>query len=356
MDFYILDSSDECQWEKWINIWQRWNTREVFAHPEYVKLFCNQFDRALCVVQESSTGLILLPLILRPLSMEPWADKQHNYYDAISPYGYGGPYTEGDFNLGIFWREFRHWSTENKILSAFFRFSPVSADIREFVGDVEECGSVIIRSLGEGKDAVWMDYKHAVRTCIRCAEQHGLRIEIDELGTRLQDFMRIYYRTMDRRNASKQYYFPQKFFRNLIGNLQGHFAFFHVVYQDMVIASKLVLTSQEHIYPYLGGSDQEHFNVYPNQFLDHAIFNWGIDQGKKNAVLGGGYDGMKDGVFQYKKKFAPLGEVPFLIGKYIGDRFHYNDMVEKRKQFEEGTQGNRCEEAGFFPEYRRKSD
>ena len=178
MDFYTLDSSDIAQYNKWVDIWQNWNSREIFAHPDYVRMFLRDADKAICAVQESPEGFILLPMILRPLSVESWTDKQNSYYDAITPYGYGGPYTEGCADIDFFWLQVQRWAAENHIISIFFRFSPVAVIISGFMGKVESCGDVIIRSLTEGKEAVWNDYKHAVRTCIRCAAQHGLTIEI----------------------------------------------------------------------------------------------------------------------------------------------------------------------------------
>jgi len=353
--FQIFDAAKNEEYNNWLRAWSGWPLHEVFAHPEYVKLFARDCDRSICAVQESPDGLILLPMILRPLSVEAWAGADNPHYDLVAPYGFGGPYVTGRCDMEDFWRQFQIWAVELGAISAFFRLSPFAADIKGFIDTVEVSGGNVIRSLTEGKEGIWNDYKHVVRTCVRCAEQSGVTVEFDETGTTLATFIRLYYRTMQRCQAAQQYFFSEDFFRQLTTNLAGQFFLSQAMYQGEVLASKMVLSSKEHIYPFLGGSDENFFKLNPNEFLDTHIFQWGIEHGKKSCVLGGGYDGY-DGVFQYKKKFAPSGIVPFLVGKHIFDPTAYQIMCEKRKKHELERGQVSMEDGTFFPAYRTKTD
>ena len=351
----ILDSSHRSDYSDWLSIWSEWPDREVFAHPDYVNLYVRKDDRAVCAVQKNSAGLILLPMVLRPLAVEPWAGMENEFYDLVAPYGYGGPYFSGEPDLTEFWRNFQQWAIAQNIISAFFRFSPFAADITGLIDSVDSSGGNVIRSLAEGQEGIWKDYKHAVRTCVRFAEMNDVTVIFDERGERLPTFIQLYYQTMNRCHAAPQYYFPQEFFQRIVRNLQGQFFFSFAVYQGQEIAGKLVLNSREHIYPFLGGADERYFHLYPNQLLDTRIFFWGVEHGKKSCVLGGGYNGY-DGVFQYKKKFAPAGVVPFSVGKHIFNLQAYEKMCEKRKRYEV-QQGRICaEEGSYFPAYRTKND
>ena len=353
--FHLLKAATPGQYEKWINVWAGWPLREVFAHPEYVKLFARECDCAICAIQESADGLILLPMILRPLSVEVWAGECNEHYDLVAPYGFGGPYVTGQYNMEEFWYRFQQWAIEKRVISAFFRFSPFAADIRGLIDSVETNGGNVIRSLTEGREGIWMDFKHPVRTCVRCAEQSGVTVEFDETGKGIDNFIRLYYRTMQRRQATQRYYFSEEFFRKIAKNLPGQFFLSSAIYKGEVIACKLVLSSQDHIYPFLGGADETFFNLNPTQLLDTHIFYWGVEHKKKTCVLGGGYDGY-DGVFQYKKKFAPSGVVPYLVGKHIFDRAAYQTMCEKRK-IHELAHGQSWDDAEmFFPAYRTNID
>jgi len=349
--FLLLDAANIEEYESWIRIWSAWPLREVFAHPEYVKLFARDCDRAICAVQENADGLILLPMILRPISEEIWAGADDEHFDAVAPYGFGGPYVAGFYDMEGFWHQFQKWGAEERVISAFFRLSPHAANISEFIDTVEVCGGNVIRSLMEGRDEIWKDYKHAVRTCVRCAEQSGVTVVFDKTGESFPDFIRLYYQTMRRCHASQQYYFSKEFFRKIMMRLSGQYFLAHAMYQGEVIASKMVLSSQDHIYPFLGGADDAFLKLNPNQLLDTHIFNWGIEQTKKSCILGGGHDGF-DGVFQYKKKFAPSGVVPYRIGKHIFDSGVYQALCAKRKIYEAESGRIWVDNGTFFPAYR----
>ena len=58
-EFRLLDAANTEDYESWLRTWSKWPLREVFAHPEYVKLFSRECDRAICAVQENADGLIL---------------------------------------------------------------------------------------------------------------------------------------------------------------------------------------------------------------------------------------------------------------------------------------------------------
>jgi hypothetical protein len=86
--------------------------------------------------------------------------------------------------------------------------------------------------------------------------------------------MKIYTSTMDRRGASKGYYFPSSFFESFIRNLAGHFTFAHAIVKDRVVSSEIILLAAEHAYSYLGGTLVEAFSLGPNYLLKHESFLW----------------------------------------------------------------------------------
>lgn len=352
--FCVLNAADPVQYALWINTWIASGFCEVAAHPQYATLFSRECDYTYCVVMQCPTGLIMLPIILRPLYAEEWAGDDSPYYDIDTPYGFGGPYIKGDCNMTIFWEQFDQWARNNGVVSAFFRLSPFVADMKKFTGTVETVGGNVIRSLTEGKEDIWRDYNPKVRCNVRRAEREGLYVEIDRTGKRLDDFMNIYYGTMERRNALAQYYFKKDFFQSIVKNLVGNFVFFHAIHCGKVISTELVLVSQDNLYAFLGGTDAAAFGMHPNELIKHTIVTWGVDQGKKTYVLGGGYAG-NDGILRYKKEFAPRGIVPFAIGKRIYNESIYQDLCEKRKRYEVENAQKWDEKVSYFPQYRAHS-
>lgn len=150
---------------------------------------------------------------------------------------------------------------------------------------------------------------------------------------------------MNRSNAKANYFFPKEFFRT-INQLNSNYVYIHILYQGKVISTELVLYGAENCYSFLGGTDQEYFNLRPNDFLKYEIIKWAKEKGLKRFILGGGY-GKDDGIFKYKKSFAPNGIHNFYIGKRIFDEERYKELVKIRAQeddFNFDTQ--------FFPKYR----
>ena len=190
-------------------------------------------------------------------------------------------------------------------------------------------------------DEMLMDFEHKVRKNLKKAEASGLEIRIDTAGHDLTDFLRIYRATMDRNHAENEYYFSEDFYRQ-INTMNGHFAYFHVLYQGMVISTELVLMGTDTMYSYLGGTDEEYFAHRPNDFLKYHIIRWGFEHGYRQFVLGGGY-GADDGIFRYKKSFAPEGIVRFYTGQAVFDSTGYDALCALRTDLPN---------SGFFPRYR----
>lgn len=352
--FRVLNATNPDHYALWLKVWMNWSFKEVFAHPDYAILFGRVCDYAQCAVLEGVSGVILLPLILRPLCREEWAGENNPYYDIVTPYGFGGPYVKGQCDMALFWEKFDEWAQQTGIISAFFRLSPFVTVGKSFMGHVEATGWNVIRSLQEGVENIWKNYNPKVRCNARRAEREGVRVEIDESGARLHDFMNIYYGTMQRRNALDQYYFGEDFFQSIVKKLSRQFVFFHAIHDKKVISTELVLLSQENLYAFLGGTDQGAFSMHPNELLKQTIITWGIGRGKKTYVLGGGYQG-NDGILRYKKEFAPQGVVPFEVGKRIYDSAIYQTFCEQRKNYEV-TKGQVWDaNSPYFPLYRANS-
>ena len=349
----ILNSADPAQHRKWIEIWESWAGHEIYAHPNYVNLYIKDSEESIALYLKTNAGGVLFPLIKRNLSLEEWVGCKVDFYDVISPYGYGGAFGWGDgLNFQTeFWEMYQQWCLQNKVVSTFVRLSLFSEQVLMPLDETESPYGNIVRSLNLEADEIFYDYKHAVRKNIKRAIKSGLSVAVDDDGFLLEDFLRIYYSTMERVDASIGYYFPKTFFENIMASLPESFVFFHVLHEGTVISSELVLVSDCNIYSFLGGADPEYSNMRPNNFLKHEIIKWGKEHGKINFVLGGGYH-KDDGIFRYKQQMAPNGELPFYTFKSIHCDSAYDQLILMRKSWET-SQGREWQAAaGFFPSYR----
>ena len=352
----VWDAGDQKGSESWISHWESWSGREVYAHPNYVRLFSDKACRALCAAWRSNQGCVLYPFLLRDIAAEPFfGEAPTQAVDIVTPYGYGGPFCWGEADphdlADRFWPDFFEWAARQPIVSEFIRFTLFPRDVLGYPGEREEKLTNVVRNLDIDEEMLWMDYEHKVRKNVQKARRSGVQVEFDPSGERLDEFLKIYSGTMDRREANKGYYFPRRFFESLQDGLHGQFAYFHALHEGKVVSTELVLVSTESVYSFLGGTSGEAFDLRPNDLLKHEIILWARKNGKHRFVLGGGYTS-EDGIFRYKKSFAPSGCVPFYVGRRVLNPYLYKTLVDSKRWWarEEGREWE--PHPGYFPEYR----
>jgi len=319
VSFAVVTPDDE----RWLSAWEAWPEREVHAHPEYVRLYEQDAARALCAVADG----VLYPFLLRS---DP--------VDVITPYGYGGAFRTGDADGGAFWEAFDGWAAEQGAVSELVRFSLFPERLLPYPGKREPRLVNVVRDLEPPAEKLWMEYEHKVRKNVNKARRSGLRVELDETGARLDEFVRLYEHTLDRRGASARYRFARAFFERICDRLVGHFVYAHVLDGERVVSSELAVLSATSAYSFLGGTDEAAFELRPNDLLKVELMLWAKEAGKRRFVLGGGQQA-DDGIFRYKRSFAPHGLVPFEVGMRIFDAGRYTELSRGR-------------ETTFFPAYR----
>jgi len=349
----FLDAALPQERKRWLDLWSSWPQRDIMAHPDYVRLFARPQDRAVGVALRTATGGILYPVIVRPIAAEPWAGPDVRACDLTTPYGYGGPFawavTPADAQS--FWMQVDAWAAAQGVTTSFARLSLFSGQLLPFHGETVLNGPNVVRRVDLTTEALWTDYRSDARRNIDLAREKGLVVEFDPAGKRLDDFLAIYTSTMDRRGASKGYYFPRSFFEALVQNLAGHLTFAHAIVRDKVVSSEILLLSAEHAYSYLGGTLAEAFCLSPNYLIKHECFLWCRDQGRKAVVLGGGYK-PNDGILRFKQQFGRSTELPFLLGRKTYDAVETARLVERRRQWEREQGRDWTPPADFFPGYR----
>ncbi len=349
----LLDgrSPEECaQWER---LWARWPGREVWAHPSYVRLFAPPGGIPLCATADLAGGGILCPMIVRPLGAERWAAEGEKRWDATSPYGYGGAFAwgSGQDAGGDFWPWLEGALRGRGVVALFCRKALFQNQLLDGMPGLAFDRHNVVRSTDGPIDTIWRDYAHKVRKNVKRARAAGLVCEVDTGAGRLGTFVEIYHETLRRRGASDSYYFEEEFFSELIVSLAGQFAFFHVLRDEEVMASELILVSADHVYSYLGGTREAYFDLRPNDLLKHSVTEWAHREGKSAFVLGGGAQ-PEDGIFRYKLSFAPEGQVPFFTGKWLLDPAAVASLVRQRVASERAEGRTWAPSEGFFPPYR----
>ena len=331
----------------WDKIVKSFSDYDVFYLSGYSKAFMEEspkYGKPVLLYYEDEKNCAINVVFKRDIAMDnnlTGKIEQGKFFDLITPYGYGG-----------FWGKIKDWNKlnqtymdyciKNQYVCEFVRFELFSDYYNHYNGEVETRTHNIVRTLELPLDEIWMDFKQKVRKNVKKANANGLSCIIENTGEYLDDFLRIYYGTMDRTDAEGEYYFSKNFFVNL-NNMKDNIMYFHAVYEGKIVSTELVIYGSENVYSYLGGTDRTYFDVRPNDYLKFEIIKWAKNQGLKSFVLGGGY-GADDGIFRYKMCLAPKGEYCFYIGRKTFDKEIYDMLVDLRADDELNY--------NYFPVYR----
>lgn len=357
----LSDSGDD--FIEWISFWRR-TGHEPYAHPLYVGLFLGTGDEAQALLwKDQKTGAqVLLPLTRRPLPREEWAENAVSEYpwtDAISPYGYGGPFADSEqVNWNLFWTDVVDWMRTERVITLFVRTSlqsrPPELLNRLEAGcyEVLQLSENVIVDVHRSKELQWDHYEHKVRKNVRKAERAGLRVEIHDRFNNLDTFLDIYHSTMQRRSASDWYFFERPFFQTFVDSFTGSYIVAEV-YNNIneIVSVELILKSDKFLYSYLGGTLKEAFIHAPNDLLKNAVIDYARAHGKDGYVLGGGYK-PDDGIFRYKKAFDVDGVVPFFGIRLTASPKVYREMSDQRLAAARIQTPDVTLQAHFFPQYR----
>lgn len=335
--YEVITLVDGQRWEKTVDAVPG---ADVFYRAGFCKALENegQGEARLFVCHGEGTTAIY-PFFVREI---PGAAGNSTLYDISSPYGFSGPlFTSAPRREDIrgYIRDLHLYCRENRIVSEFIRFHPIAANHRHFLLDfsIAEAGRVVCVPLQRSQEEIWQGYARNNRKNINKAERSSLEFIIDREGKYFPEFYRIYLSTMERNNAKEFYYFSKGFFDLLHRELAGRFFYVHVLRDQEVISTELVLHSNDTIHSFLGGTNEECFPLRPNNLLKHRLILWARERGYKNFLLGGGYT-PGDGIFQFKASFYPQGIIPFYIGRQVHLPKEYAGL---------------CGGKEFFPPYRK---
>ncbi len=176
MRFEIWNARNPGEAATWRAVHETWPTREVFAHPSYVRLHAAEHDEPLAAYAETPSGAVLYPFLLRPIPGEPRG------YDISSAYGYGGAFcsaTLDEADAKEFWASFDDFCRSRGVVCEFTRLSLFEDQRLAHPGSVLPRLVNVVRDLRPSEDELWRDFEHKVRKNVNKARRSGVAIEVD---------------------------------------------------------------------------------------------------------------------------------------------------------------------------------
>lgn len=273
------------------------------------------------------------------------------YFDIITPYGYGGPVINElagnkERLLEEYEKSFSNYCKENKVVSEFVRFHPIVKNYLDFekMYNAKYMRKTLITKLDE-ENVIQNQFSKSTRKNIRQVLNKGITYRITEKPTNLEVFKKVYYSTMDRNNATDYYYFDDEYFNNILKFYKDNIILIEAIYEDKTIASGLYFIYNKIIHIHLSGTLSEYLYLSPAYILRYGITLWGIENKYKLIHHGGGRSNSEnDSLYLFKRNFARIYDTDFYIGRKIWNEQVYKELC-KMKDVDENEE--------FFPAYRK---
>lgn len=352
----IFDLDVAADYDAYLEIWRFGSSRRPHDHPQYLHLMRGdkQHPYALVYYEDLCPRIIYAFYQVEIEDVISLEGVDANYRHIMSAYGYGGPalLDNSDADFDAFWRLFDDFLEKNRVVSEFVRedlFEDYKVP-RKFAGEKQQDNVVI--NLAKTKDELWDSYKYSIRKNVKRALSSNLKIQFDFDGSMTRDFVNIYHSTMVRTNAKKFFLIPYEAFVafNSFMSKDGLGFYVHVIHEEQVIATELLLRSPRNIYSFLGGSNMDYANLRPSDFLKHEVCTWAIDNGLRGYVLGGGIKPY-DGIYTFKLAFDQDGAHPFLIQRNVHNPDVYRNLITARAEMENRNSNTWEPREDFFPAY-----
>ena len=247
---------------------------DIYYHWSYNETFYKVGDGepVLFYLSDANTRIYSVLMLRKISDLRPFRDFAA-YYDASTPYGYGGTVMKGALNfelLELFFDEMSAFFEDNNIVSEYQRLDPVSGNVALYAGqpyDCTVCSKTVCMRL-ESAQQIWNDMKSPCRNRIRKAQNNGVVTTSGFDEYFMCVFRDIYTQTMARRNASSFYFFNDDFFESILTNLKDNARIYLALYRDKPVSAILNLYSAGNAMYHLGGSPYRLYESRCQQPLD----------------------------------------------------------------------------------------
>lgn len=345
----ILNAADDSRWRAVLDRVQEHD----FCHlPAFHRLAerCGQGTARLLVLQHGDVT-IAFPVLLRDIPLAISAGLNTARKDVTSVYGYAGPVSSPRVVPADLRCEFLHFLADflqdHGVVSAFSRLHPLLPQIGLLAGhgEVRPVGWTLSLDLGQSEQEQWSGYRRNHRQDIKKLLEMGVVCE--EVGAeRLDDFIAMYYTTMDRVGAASQYYFSPGYFERLLADLPGVAHLFLCTQGNVPIAGGIFTLCRGIVQWYFSGTCAEYGGPPPTKLLFEVVRKWANQMGAHTIHLGGGVGGAKDSLYHFKTGFTHREHV-YAVWRCIVDQAAYDDLccgARARSRVEVDD--------AFFPRYR----
>lgn len=286
---------------------------DSYYNKEYAKLYLKSDEEKLFeYVYQENSRYVIFRSIKRPIIKIGNVFIDEELYDLETPYGYGGPLanTTDTVFLQRAFQAYRVLCKQKNIVCEFIRFHPFNP-ISEQSALFDMClpeRNIVVVDLDNNVEERRKLYSKTTRNIVKKAET---RLMVEKESVKIDDFMGMYYETMQKNLANDFFYFKEDYFEKLM-KLDG-VSLLATKLGDTYVSIGFFMCGKDLAHYHLSANNQDFSRENGNYLLLDAAFEYAKEKGCRYMMLGGGRtSSIDDSLFKFKSKFSPF-KMPFFI-------------------------------------------
>lgn len=256
-----------------------------------------------------------------------------NYFDIFSPYGYAGPYSNSQ---EFFYEAEEYWVnyvSNLPMVNEFIRYHYLFNKSERFKINCKNLKNrtIVLGNCDSGNFEQYWEKKFSKtnRNLVRKLEKEGFNFEITSDNKVFNEFVKMYYSTMDKAGASSNYYFSENYFKELRESLGDKLILARVYKDNITYASALFFLSFPFVTYYLSARNLSFPKIPASNLLLSYMVKWTFDNNFHYLNFGGGLkDDVNDPLFKFKTNFSS-DTLDFYIGKRIHNLPVYQEIIDE---------------------------
>lgn len=328
---------------------------DLYFTPEYGRLYETIENAELRAFSyNDQNGEVYYQYLKRPV---PFLIDGVQYYDAMTPYGYGGPIVlqckrdkEAELVKGFKDALDRHLK-EEQIICEFVRFHPMekNAEFFQSIYTLWNRRTAVYTDLSAEDPVVAEFDKHTVQL-YRKALRKGVTTVIKQNpdSKTLQMFQDCYFENMKIIGASEYYYFSDSYFDQMRKKMGERLIIVLVYYKGELIGADLGFDDNDVYTCHLIGVTEQGRSMNAARVIVAEQVRWAKDHGFKYLFHGcGKTSDENDGLLKFKKFFTKECFYDCWQGSRMNNIKVYKRLCDMTGNSDDGT---------YFPAYRKTSD
>lgn len=325
---FLIEPKNKKLWNQFLNSIPN-NKKDIYYLPDYVNLYNNKICAPKCYIYKSKENVFFYPFIKRKIL-------KTNFFDIITPYGYGGPIVKNYDKKFILEALNNYYGilTENNVICEQIKFHPLLRNV-ENLKEVNlynlymSCKTVTVDCKLDISYMLSKIYKKSNKEKIKKIEKKNASVFFTKDIKSLKQFEDIYNENLKNINADKKYFFDYKYYKSILRNLNENFFIANLEMDNEVLATQLVLYYNSFAHTHLQGTTQKGKKLGVTNFLKHQVILKAKELDIKFLNFGGGRtNDDNDSLLSFKKSFSNILS-EFYIAEKIYNSEVYSNLVSK---------------------------